>query len=160
MQLQSTHNGAVKYGLRYTDIERYKVLYVNVPAIDAGNQQNIYLPFDQDLNNAIVTGIRLITGGETAPSGVWPSSINLTSIPTPAAANKFCLTIVNRDGFKVWDRFPCYWLINTSTINQDVYVNCQFTFNPGKSFISYFDTTQAYGKRIFPIAFRYKSLIL
>lgn len=164
MQLEPQHKGAVKYGLHYSATEKYKTINVTVPDITAGNQQNIYLPFDQDLNNAIVTGIRISNGGgPAAPTAVVPSTFNNnnnTPFVTAGQLAQFALTIINRDGVKIWQNFPLYFLLQTSTINQDVWVNCQFTFNPGMSYISYFNTSTGYGKTVFPISFRYKSLII
>jgi hypothetical protein len=162
MQLNSLDNGARKYGLHYSDTERYKTIFVSIPDIAAGNQAKIYLPYDQDLKNAIITGIRIGNGGgPSAPTAVWPPTYNNNNgFISAGQLAQFVLTIVNKKGVRIWKEFPLYFLLQTSTINQDVWVNCQFTFEPGMSYLSYFNTGSGYGKTVVPISFRYKSLII
>lgn len=158
MQNDHIDKAARKWGLRYSDIEREKEILVQVPTIAAGDVRQIYLPYDQDLANAIITGIRVSVYPENLPSEIiGPSGPGLTI--TAALASLFCLTIVNKYGVKVWDRLPLYFLIRANTINRDTDVNCCFTFKPGMSFLSYFDTSRGYSRNIIPLAFRYKSLI-
>lgn len=148
---------ALKHGIRYDEIERQRTIWFLVPDVPAGVQQNIYFPFDKELKDSIITGIRAYPADDN-PATV-PATIENVQVADNQVFSSFAMTIANKKGKLIIKDLPCYTLLSTTNINVQEEMKFMFRWYPEKSYITFFDITNGVSSCILPLVFTYHKVI-